>query len=160
MSELKGEYCKPLFLLDFFVICSSLVIEIMVQKLAIGGLLVIARTWRFARVGHGVIASQEQATELLTEDEAVSGMKVLWPKISDERWEEIRIVPKADLANDKTSAEDDLAKEFVELCKASPEVALRALSYSKAYKELMDKKAAKKKMLGGDILPPVGKSSV
>ena len=46
-----------MFLLDLFVITSSLALELIVLNWAFAGLLVLARTWRFARVGHGVLAT-------------------------------------------------------------------------------------------------------
>merc|ERR1711920_937425 len=40
--------------MDFCVILTSLVLEIVLSKLHVAGVLVVARVWRFARTGHGV----------------------------------------------------------------------------------------------------------
>mmetsp|Transcript_14490 Transcript_14490/g.21817 ORF Transcript_14490/g.21817 Transcript_14490/m.21817 type:complete len:312 (+) Transcript_14490:59-994(+) len=50
---------SPMHVLDFFVVVVSLLLEIAFQNDPEGGLLIIARTWRFARIGHGLYESRE-----------------------------------------------------------------------------------------------------
>ena len=46
-------------MLDLFVIAVSLVLEIVFQQAPEGGLLIIARSWRFFRISHGIYESRE-----------------------------------------------------------------------------------------------------
>jgi hypothetical protein len=41
-------------MLDFVIVTVALVLEIVYEKSNVGGLIVLARVWRFARIGHGV----------------------------------------------------------------------------------------------------------
>lgn len=138
IAELRMEYCKPMFLLDFFVICSALAIEIMLTRMAVGGLLVIARTWRFARVGHGMIEIQQNTAEVMECDNEVDCMMSEWAKLPDARWRAIRKADNCHMLEDQ----GDFSKEELEIVTQlgeSPAVALRALAYAKAYKEHCDK---------------------
>lgn len=145
--ELKCEYfAQPLFVLDFLVITSSLIIEIVVTNLTIIGLLVLARMWRFARIGHGVFEGTHTYEEsFLPDDEPdkVSNMKECWEMIDDRRWEEIC----TRLSNDQLKASlTNEEKELAEMLRKNPVVALRALAFAQAYKKKMDTRLLRKKV--------------
>merc|ERR1719181_2284660 len=104
-----------MFLLDFAVITSSLIIEIAVTNMAVVGLLVIARTWRFARVGHGVMASAEHVEELFETDPSVETMMDAFAKLPEARWDEIKklhCATQEELSNHLTLDEMELVEEF------------------------------------------------
>ena len=46
-------------MLDMFVIVVSLILEILFRHVPEGGLLIMARSWRFARISHGIYESRE-----------------------------------------------------------------------------------------------------
>jgi len=46
-------------MLDMFVIVLSLVLEVLFTHAPEGGLLILARSWRFARISHGIYESRE-----------------------------------------------------------------------------------------------------
>jgi hypothetical protein len=46
-------------LLDLFVIIVSLILEVLFKHVPEGGLLILARSWRFARISHGIYESRE-----------------------------------------------------------------------------------------------------
>lgn len=53
---------QPFYLLDAFVVSMSLVLELMLRRLAdqiheLAGFLALARAWRFLRIGHGLATS-------------------------------------------------------------------------------------------------------
>jgi hypothetical protein len=146
MYELGKDYWKPMFVLDMFVITSSMSIEILILTLssklpvsATAGLLVLARTWRFARVGHGVFEATEHVTEVLEEDETVGTMKEAWALLDEMRWKEIRVTPRKELSSLVLEEELKMAEEFAK----NPHAVLRALSYAKGYKDYMDKRKAR-----------------
>jgi hypothetical protein len=48
-------FAHPLYLLDLFVTLLSLILEVAITNgAALGGLVILGRVWRFARIGHGV----------------------------------------------------------------------------------------------------------
>jgi len=149
--ELGKDWCKPMFVLDMFVIMSSMAIEILILTIsgklpvsATAGLLVLARTWRFARVGHGVFEATEHVSEVLEEDETVSTMKEAWATLDNIRWKEIRETPRKQLPGQVLENELALAESLAK----NPQAVLRALSYAKGYKDIIDKKKRKKKSKG------------
>lgn len=50
---------SPMQMLDLFVIVLSLILEILFKHVPEGGLLILARSWRFARISHGIYESRE-----------------------------------------------------------------------------------------------------
>lgn len=144
--ELRTEYLKPMFILDFIVILSSLVIELVVVNMTVAGLLVLARTWRFARVGHGAIASQENLQEVNEQDESVNHLNDAWAQLPDERWFDMAKGMTEDELNEKPLSNEEL--KIAEELGKSPYVALRALALARAYNIHMAKKLAKHKKLG------------
>jgi len=148
LFELRSEYCKGLFLLDLFIIVSSILIEILVVfkfagPSATAGLLVLARAWRFARVGHGVFETTEQIGEMIEEDETFETMKGAWAKFSDDEWKEIRQAGKQRLAQDLTqsaTAHDIAMLAVAKQVGTNPVAVLRSLAYAKAWKQHVDKK--------------------
>lgn len=144
IAELRAEYLKPMFVLDFVVIVSSLAIELLVVNMSMGGLLVLARTWRFARVGHGAIASEEKINEINEDDESVAHLNEAWTQLPDERWNNIA---KGKVNCDETEWSSEELKIAEELGK-SPYVALRALALARAYNTDMTEKAEKARKTG------------
>jgi hypothetical protein len=139
--ELRSEYCKPMFLLDFFVIVSSLAIEIIVSNFSVGGLLVLARTWRFGRIAHGVFESHEHVEELMENDSSIESMQQEWDKLEEARWKELRHSLSAQELQGQLSAKElEIAKELT----TNPAVALRCLAFAQAYKKLADEKKERK----------------
>jgi len=141
--ELQSEYCKPMFLLDLFVIVSSLLLEILVMNMAVGGLLVLARMWRFARVGHGVFASREQIEEIEHVDETASKMGEAWDKLTVNRWAEIA-KPRSDAKQTEFNAQElsSVEKEIAEELRDAPHVVLRALALARAYTLALQRSAS------------------
>jgi hypothetical protein len=137
IAELQSEYCKPMFILDFFVILSSLIIEILVTNFAVGGLLVIARAWRFARVGHGVFETTEKVHEMVKEDSTYESLVEIFDKLDDSRWKEIKHTLNAEDEKEQMNAEE---KALGEALSNNPAVALRALAFARAYMHHRDKK--------------------
>lgn len=153
MIELKSEYFRPMFILDFFVISSSLAVEILLITNAFGigasaGLLIVARVWRFARVGHGMVASSEQVEEIIEQDGTIDSMEAVWKKLSDARWKEIKNSRKGMTATEFEEQMTKEEKEMIEELAKSPAVALRALAFARSFKKLHDKKVADKMHLG------------
>jgi hypothetical protein len=151
--ELGKDWCKAMFVLDMFVIMSSMAIEILILTIsgklpvsATAGLLVLARTWRFARVGHGVFEATEHVSEVLEEDETVGTMKEAWAMLDGIRWKEIRMTPRKQLPGQVLQNELAIAESLAK----NPQAVLRALSYAKGYKDIIDKKKRKKKGLIAD----------
>merc|ERR1719253_2087903 len=141
-----------MFLLDMFVIISSLVVEILLISNVAGvgassGLLIIARTWRFARVGHGILSSQEQLEDIfIEEDSTIECMNDAWQRISDERWKDI----KKHLDVEQT--EEEITKDELQLARdvaKNPAVVLRALAFARSYKKMYDEKKTLKGALPG-----------
>jgi len=129
MTELGFEYFKPMFVLDFFVICSSLAVEMLLITNAWGvgassGLLVIARVWRFARVGHGMLASSDEVEEIIQKDSSIESMEQNWSKLSDERWKEIKKSKKNMSAAELQATLTPEELEFMEELAKTPAVAL------------------------------------
>jgi len=147
IAELKSEYCKPMFVLDFCVILSSLVLEILVVGMAVTGLLVLARTWRFARVAHGMVAESEEMEIVTENDESFSKLSEVWAKLPDERWEAIaKRLTRTDLeATPLTKQEQEIVEELGN----SPYVAMRAVAFSRMYQRHREKKKAAK--AGGSV---------
>eukprot|EP01006_Ploeotia_vitrea_P006922 TRINITY_DN1526_c0_g1_i1.p1 TRINITY_DN1526_c0_g1~~TRINITY_DN1526_c0_g1_i1.p1 ORF type:complete len:442 (+),score=7.02 TRINITY_DN1526_c0_g1_i1:43-1368(+) len=57
LFALRHKFCKhPLFVLDLLVVTASLVLDLVLHE-ADGGLLILVRLWRFARIFHGVSMS-------------------------------------------------------------------------------------------------------
>lgn len=61
----RGFFVNPFFVLDFVVVALSIALELLAitgrfEYTSFVGLLVLARVWRFARVGHGVYAAGER----------------------------------------------------------------------------------------------------
>ena len=61
---------NPLYVLDFIVVTSSISLELYLNSLGankhteeMSGLLVLARLWRFIRIGHGIFSSSHMASE-------------------------------------------------------------------------------------------------
>lgn len=160
MTELGREYCKPMFVLDITVIVSSLTVELLIITNALGvgastGLLIVARVWRFARVGHGVLASSEQVDEIIEEDDSIESMTKAWEMLPDERWKEIRKhLTDAELEGQLSPEELQLAQQLGK----SPAVALRCLAFARSYKKLHDEKKKNKDAAPGE--KPIGQQSV
>jgi len=163
--ELKSEYCKPMFILDLFVISSSLALELFVilsGKVGSGsGLLVMARTWRFARVGHGVMAAQEEM-EAIEEDESFTSMAVLWAEIPDERWTNIaKRMSAADLFEQPLN---EAEHKVVEELGKSVHVTMRVLAFSRVYQLHREKKLGQSKggssMAMGEVLGKTSNTSL
>eukprot|EP00427_Karlodinium_veneficum_P004791 CAMPEP_0169155272 /NCGR_PEP_ID=MMETSP1015-20121227/53246_1 /TAXON_ID=342587 /ORGANISM="Karlodinium micrum, Strain CCMP2283" /LENGTH=139 /DNA_ID=CAMNT_0009225697 /DNA_START=30 /DNA_END=449 /DNA_ORIENTATION=- len=111
--------------------------------MTIGGLLVLARTWRFARVGHGVFEAKEMIEEMIGEDDdTVKNMMDAWKELTPERWEEILHSGSAEILRESgvTPAEIKLGEALGN----SPAVAMRALAFARGWKQKLDKKKAKR----------------
>jgi len=118
----KGmEYVKSLHLLDFCVILLSLLLEVLVTKLhTIGGLVIIARVWRFARTGHGALEYSHKSHGLVESftlhhngaDADALTLKNVWGKLPIERWQALATGLPADRI---APEEKDLAKTLDEL---------------------------------------------
>jgi len=134
ISDMGKHYLHPMFILDFAVISSSLAIELIVTNLAIGGLIVLARTWRFARIAHGVFIGKDEVEEINEEGHAFEALKEIWKKLPEERWQEIGR-KHAEL----TPAEEQIAEELSK----STHAVMRAVALAKSYKVLSDDKKAK-----------------
>jgi len=155
ITELKTEYLKPMFVLDLFVISSSLAVEMLLITNAWGvgassGLLVIARVWRFARVGHGMLAGTDEVEEIIEKDSSIDSMESMWAKLTDERWKEIKKSKKDMTAAELEATLTKEEKELVEELAKTPAVALRALAFAKSFKKLHDKKMERKGLMAID----------
>lgn len=53
----KRFFHKPLLVFDVFVVVASMVIELTLENSPEGGLIILARSWRFVRIGHGLYES-------------------------------------------------------------------------------------------------------
>jgi len=143
---LKDQYFKnPLFLLDIFVISVSLTLEIVHMSAGLGGMLVMARTWRFARVAHGMVEGSHQVDEVaetFVDDSASVNMKSCWDMLKDEEWESFKYMSPESMMEENIIGEPEM--KIVELLTHNPAVCLRALSFAKSYKEHCVKKQLKK----------------
>jgi len=63
IADPREFFTSFLLLLDFFVVFASLVLEVLYMDSPEGGLLVLARVWRFARIGHGFYEYEEKTLE-------------------------------------------------------------------------------------------------
>lgn len=153
MMELKAEYCKPMFLLDFAVITSSLALEIVLVDMHMVGLLVLARTWRFARVGHGVVAGREMVEEIKEEDESFKGLTDVWSQLPDSRWYQIsKGLTMQEVQEEKLSKEENhILKEMGK--KECRHTLFRALAFARAYKAHRDKKLQLRGVSGWGPVP-------
>jgi hypothetical protein len=158
MLALKREYFRhKALLLDFFVISFSLALEIFVLNMTIGGLLVLARAWRFARVGHGVFEGQEKIEEIEFEEHHEHhevhkdfSMAKAFPQLSGDRWNKIRQMNAKELGDAMSSEEKELVQKLIEC----PAVALRSLAVAEKYASMLPserKRVAKEGDKGKDL---------
>mmetsp|Transcript_17521 Transcript_17521/g.24518 ORF Transcript_17521/g.24518 Transcript_17521/m.24518 type:complete len:271 (-) Transcript_17521:230-1042(-) len=54
---------NPLYVLDTVVVLAAIVFETVLRSTFAGGLVILARTWRFVRIGHGVFETSETLQE-------------------------------------------------------------------------------------------------
>nr|AQA27241.1 LPHV1 [Lingulodinium polyedra]AQA27242.1 LPHV1 [Lingulodinium polyedra] len=129
IAAMRGAYFREkLMVLDGFVITLSLLLEILVTNLPLGGLLVVARIWRFARAGHGTMEGSHDVHKvhpvLGTFPKELS--EQVWAHMSGEKWEAML------LRNGTEKLEMDVAKEeqriAAQIAQAHPSVVLRALA--------------------------------
>lgn len=129
ITALCGEYWNEWRrVFDLFVIVVSLVLEILVTKFKIaGGILVLARMWRFARIGHGIFEGTHKTGAIGQHysAESIHAMDDFWKQLDDSRWEEIANLPpdKIDLSELEHLIERQINDK--------PGIALRALALAR-----------------------------
>jgi len=116
---------QALNLLDLFVITLSLALEVLVTHLPLGGLLVIARVWRFARAGHGAIETVHKSHKVMPALDhcAAEAFEGIWSHLPDRRWEAL-----AHGHLQSAVLHEDEKELVVKLSKSHPEVMLKALA--------------------------------
>merc|ERR1740121_747197 len=108
-------------------------------------MLVLARTWRFARVAHGMLGGSEKVDEIaetFADDATNVNMKTCWDMLTDEAWEAFKYMTPESMEEENIVGEHEM--KIVELLTHNPAVGLRALSFAKSYKEHSVKKREKK----------------
>jgi len=149
-------FSHPLHMLDFAVVFISLVFEFTMEDISsFVGLLICARVWRYARIGHGIYEAQEvravdlahqtidmaqaevskpessaadRAEKAHCEKVPVGKFKTLneaWARLPRERWNEFSARDGGPMV--LTEAERAIAEELTK----SPELVLRALALSR-----------------------------